>query len=319
MLVLHELLLAQARECKAGSQLGKGAVFRLELFLFLGRKNKSGLDQTRPNWLFSTCFFCSFIHDQECLTSLHFVILKLQQPRPNLMMVLQVRTSLQISKRLIQVSEITGSFTLLLILRETNQLIVCQWWYYELIFTRWWFQILSIFTPTWGRFPSWLIFFRGVETTNQWYSEHIFTILVADRKSACCSLEVLAAGPGRLSKALKVDDWAWLMCDLLFILWSWTKMKSKRRWWKHSLWQTTSICKKQWEIIFQLNWKHIIYFLVVAKVYPFNQRLRFFFWDCQEGELLPMNIKVGGGVLSMEGWRVGAHVPHLETQTTQFF
>ena len=33
--------------------------------------------------------------------------------------------------------------------------------------TRWWFQIFFIFTPTWGRFPIWLIFFKGVETTNQ--------------------------------------------------------------------------------------------------------------------------------------------------------
>ena len=33
--------------------------------------------------------------------------------------------------------------------------------------TSWWFQIFSIFTPTWRRFPIWLIFFRWVETTNQ--------------------------------------------------------------------------------------------------------------------------------------------------------
>ena len=33
--------------------------------------------------------------------------------------------------------------------------------------TSWWFQILFIFTPIWGRFPFWLIFFRWVETTNQ--------------------------------------------------------------------------------------------------------------------------------------------------------
>ena len=33
--------------------------------------------------------------------------------------------------------------------------------------SRWWFQIFFIFTPTWGRFPFWLIFFRWVETTNQ--------------------------------------------------------------------------------------------------------------------------------------------------------
>ena len=33
--------------------------------------------------------------------------------------------------------------------------------------SRWWFQIFFIFTPVWGRFPIWLIFFRWVETTNQ--------------------------------------------------------------------------------------------------------------------------------------------------------
>ena len=31
---------------------------------------------------------------------------------------------------------------------------------------RWWFQIFFIFTPTWGRFPFWLIFFRWVESWN---------------------------------------------------------------------------------------------------------------------------------------------------------
>ena len=34
--------------------------------------------------------------------------------------------------------------------------------------TRWWFQRFFIFTPIWGRFPIWLIFFRWVETTNQY-------------------------------------------------------------------------------------------------------------------------------------------------------
>ena len=33
--------------------------------------------------------------------------------------------------------------------------------------SRWWFGIFFIFTPTWGRFQFWLIFFRWVETTNQ--------------------------------------------------------------------------------------------------------------------------------------------------------
>ena len=32
--------------------------------------------------------------------------------------------------------------------------------------TSWWFQILFIFTPTWGNDPIWLIFFKWVETTN---------------------------------------------------------------------------------------------------------------------------------------------------------
>jgi len=33
--------------------------------------------------------------------------------------------------------------------------------------TGWWFQIFFIFTPSWGRLPFCLIFFRWVETTNQ--------------------------------------------------------------------------------------------------------------------------------------------------------
>ena len=32
---------------------------------------------------------------------------------------------------------------------------------------RWWFQIVFMFIPIWGRFPIWRIFFRWVETTNQ--------------------------------------------------------------------------------------------------------------------------------------------------------
>ena len=31
----------------------------------------------------------------------------------------------------------------------------------------WWFQTFFIFTPTWGNDAIWLIFFQGVETTNQ--------------------------------------------------------------------------------------------------------------------------------------------------------
>ena len=33
--------------------------------------------------------------------------------------------------------------------------------------TRWWFQIVFIFIPSWGRFPFWRIFFKWVEITNQ--------------------------------------------------------------------------------------------------------------------------------------------------------
>ena len=38
-------------------------------------------------------------------------------------------------------------------------------------FSGWWFQIFFIFIHTWGRFPFWLIFFKGVETTNQFCLE----------------------------------------------------------------------------------------------------------------------------------------------------
>ena len=40
-------------------------------------------------------------------------------------------------------------------------------WGFVKCFTRWWFQILSIFNPTWGNDPTWLIFFKWVETTNR--------------------------------------------------------------------------------------------------------------------------------------------------------
>ena len=43
----------------------------------------------------------------------------------------------------------------------------------------WWFQKFFIFTPIWGRFPFWLIFFKWVETTNQNLHNHIGTTNVA--------------------------------------------------------------------------------------------------------------------------------------------
>ena len=36
-------------------------------------------------------------------------------------------------------------------------------------FPRWWFQVSFIFIPTWGNDPIWLIFFKWVETTNQFW------------------------------------------------------------------------------------------------------------------------------------------------------
>ena len=43
---------------------------------------------------------------------------------------------------------------------------------------RWWFQRFFIFIPTWGRFPIWLIFFKGVETTNKLGYGRVFLELV---------------------------------------------------------------------------------------------------------------------------------------------
>lgn len=34
-------------------------------------------------------------------------------------------------------------------------------------FTRWWFQIFAIFTPTWGHDPIWLVFFRWAGSTTK--------------------------------------------------------------------------------------------------------------------------------------------------------
>ena len=39
-------------------------------------------------------------------------------------------------------------------------------------YTRWWFQIFFMFTPSWGRFLFWLIFFKWVETTNYYICPH---------------------------------------------------------------------------------------------------------------------------------------------------
>ncbi len=61
------------------------------------------------------------------------------------------------------------------------------------IITRWWFQIFFIFTPTWGNDPTWLLFFRWVETTNQIKTSQVQNlqsdwcawIKISRRKSLC--------------------------------------------------------------------------------------------------------------------------------------
>ena len=39
---------------------------------------------------------------------------------------------------------------------------------------RWWFQIFFIFTPTWGRFPFWLIFSKWVVQPPTSYPSHFY-------------------------------------------------------------------------------------------------------------------------------------------------
>ena len=44
--------------------------------------------------------------------------------------------------------------------------------------TGWWFQTFFIFPPTWGNYLIWLIFFKGVETTNQKKGSKKFGVLL---------------------------------------------------------------------------------------------------------------------------------------------
>ena len=55
-------------------------------------------------------------------------------------------------------------------LPEILMCIWINWW-----FTRCWLQTcFIIFTPSWGRFPFWLIFFKWVEITNQFITVSMF-------------------------------------------------------------------------------------------------------------------------------------------------
>ena len=47
---------------------------------------------------------------------------------------------------------------------------------FKYTYTRWWFRIFFIFTLTRGNDPIWLIFFRWVETTNQ-YIIHVWELV----------------------------------------------------------------------------------------------------------------------------------------------
>ena len=67
------------------------------------------------------------------------------------------------------------------------------------LLTGWWFQILFIFTPTCGRFPIWLIFFKWVETTNQFWNDAFFLgdMLIlggSKQKIPSCNLHIPSHG-----------------------------------------------------------------------------------------------------------------------------
>ena len=60
--------------------------------------------------------------------------------------------------------------------------------------SRWWFQIFCIFTPIWGRFPIWLIFFKGVGWNHQLVLYGNFEWFA--QKNALFGLEILNFPPG---------------------------------------------------------------------------------------------------------------------------
>ena len=61
--------------------------------------------------------------------------------------------------------------------------------------TGWWFHIFFIFIPFWGRFPSWLIFFRWVgSTTNQTSVAYVHGVLRAMKWWNVLSMTALCVG-----------------------------------------------------------------------------------------------------------------------------
>ena len=82
----------------------------------------------------------------------------------------------------------------------------------------WWFQIFFIFTPIWGRFPFWLIFFKGVVIVLsiraltlrwRWYLEVTSSAAFRTRRRGSANLAGCRGANGRakfgwISMALKI-------------------------------------------------------------------------------------------------------------------
>ena len=74
--------------------------------------------------------------------------------------------------------------------------------------TRWWFQRFFIFTPIWGRFPIWLIFFTWVETTNQTKMLMTWFFWRPDPCVYFCSPK----GWCHVVQNMLHRNWPWLLC-----------------------------------------------------------------------------------------------------------
>ena len=78
----------------------------------------------------------------------------------------------------------------------------------------WWFQTFFIFTPIWGRFPFWLIFFKWVETTNQSVCVFFLCLWIVDcvvlvKRDLKFYIRVFAKMPSRNVKNKKNN---WSLC-----------------------------------------------------------------------------------------------------------
>ena len=85
-----------------------------------------------------------------------------------------------------------------------------SWFFFSLKRCFWWFQIFFIFTPFWGRFPIWLIFFRWVETTNQcfwWFEQQFFCWFFFDSLSRKCGLAKHCSNLRTCTYFLELGSW----------------------------------------------------------------------------------------------------------------